>query len=466
MAYEYINKFKDDFEGITTIEMKNPIMYYIEESDIAYQIKLVRVFGDDTDSLYLHINEGESCTSITNIILRINDSENIPLQLIKSYNTGVKNDNQYQFTIPFEKFRDICQANKIIFKIKSERVGDYVFGNNGVDMLLDYCRIFYNQAYDADEFLNAISEYEANINTSVAYIVSRVLKDFSDRIIDSNGQINQEAIQFVKDKWRNNGVVNNRIYDELIASLEKKRWLRSFGLLPTFSQCLTDKAFILLVADTVCAVERELSKNLGWIIEDGDEPTITAEPRLRFEVPYLVTRPDMSLSVRYNISFRRTTFNKKEGVNIKIYILEMVRGGQSVTYSMKESNSILKDEIEQLARSFAKTYSDKIMWLAKNLSYYEDLSRPLSDDSIYDGTLFDVLPSLKVRVGGEENVEEELVPVQPQPTKQSMKQPTKQLNHDASNHQNQPKHHSEDEKKTKIWPIILFIIAFLLWLFF
>lgn len=461
MAYEYINKFKDDFEGITTIEMKNPIMYYIEESDIAYQIKLVRVFGDDTDSLYLHINEGESCTSITNIILRINDSENIPLQLIKRYNTGVKNDNQYQFTIPFEKFRDICQANKIIFKIKSERVGDYVFGNNGDDMLLDYCRIFYNQAYDADEFLNAISEYEANINTSVAYIVSSVLKDFLDRIIDSNGQINQEAIQFVKDKWRKNGVVNNRIFDELIASLEKKRWLRSYGLLPTFSQCLTDKAFILLVADTVCAVERELSKNLGWIIEDGDEPTITAEPRLRFEVPYLVTRPDMSLSVRYNISFRRTTFNKKEGVNIKIYILEVVRGGQSVTYSMKESNSILKDEIEQLARSFAETYSDKIMWLAKNLSYYEDLSRPLSDDSIYDGTLFDVLPSLKVRVGGEENVEEELVPAQQQPKRQ-----VEQQNHNTNSRNNQSQHHSEEEKKTKIWPIILFIIAFLLWLFF
>ena len=44
MAYEYINKFKDDFEGITTIEMKNPIMYYIKEADVTYQIKLVRKF--------------------------------------------------------------------------------------------------------------------------------------------------------------------------------------------------------------------------------------------------------------------------------------------------------------------------------------------------------------------------------------------------------------------------------------
>ena len=109
----------------------------------------------------------------------------------------------------------------------------------------------------------------------------------------------------------------------------------------------------------------------------------------------------------------------------------------------------------------------EIDWLfKKNLNYYENLSRPLSDDSIYDGTLFDVLPSLNVRVGGQEKVEEELVPAQPQPTKQSMKQPTKQLNHDAANHQNHPKHHSEDEKKTKIWPIILWIIAILLWLFF
>ena len=99
--------------------------------------------------------------------------------------------------------------------------------------------------------------------------------------------------------------------------------------------------------------------------------------------------------------------------------------------------------------------SDKIKWLFKNLNYYENLSRPLSDDSIYDGTLFDVLPSLNVRVGGQEKVEEELVPAQPQPTTQSIKQPTKQLNHDSATHQNHPKHHSEDEKKTKIWPIIL-----------
>lgn len=474
MAYEYINKFKDDFEGITTIEMKTPIMYYIKEAEVTYQIKLVRVFGDDTDSLYLHINEGESCTSITNMILRINDSENIPLQLIKSYNTGVKKDNQYQFAIPFEKFRDICQANKIIFKLKNETIGDCILGNFKGDMLLYHCRIFYNQVYDSNEFPNLISEYDRVINATASELVSGVIsrsKYGLGDIIQEDGQIKTDNVRRLMKEYTvlyKGGLDANRIFDEIIAIVEKKRWLRRYSVLPTFSQHATDKAFILLVADTVCAVERELCESQKWVIKDIGEPAITAEPQLRFEVPYLVTKPDKSLLMRYNVGFRQTPLKEgRYGISIYVDIFEIVWDGESVTHSVQENNPILKDEIKQLAIDFVKTYSNKIDWLfKKNLNYYENLSRPLSDDSIYDGTLFDVLPSLNVRVGGQEKVEEELVPAQPQPTKQSMKQPTKQLNHDAANHQNHPKHHSEDEKKTKIWPIILWIIAILLWLFF
>lgn len=485
MAYEYINKFKDDFEGITTIEMKNPIMYYIKEAEVTYQIKLVRVFGDDTDSLYFHINEGESCTSITNMILRINDSENIPLQLIKSYNSGVKKDNQYQFAIPFEKFRDICQANKIIFKLKNETIGDCILGNFKGDMLLYYCRIFYNQVYDSNEFPNIISEYDRVINAAASGIVSDVISSniygLGD-ILTEDGQIMTDNIRRLMKEYTvlyKGGLDANRIFDEIIAIVEKKRWLRRYSLLPAFSQHATDKAFILLAADTVCAVERGLCESQKWVIEDIGEPVITAEPQLRFEVPYLVTKPDKSLLMRYNVGFRQTKMEGMSGISsrqtivecsygisINVDIFEIVWDGESVTHSIQENNPILKDEIKQLAKEFVKTYSDKIKWLFKNLNYYENLSRPLSDDSIYDGTLFDVLPSLNVRVGGEQNVEEELVPAQPQPMKQSMKQPTKQLNHDAANHQNHPKHHSEDEEKTKIWPIVLLIIAVLLWLFF
>lgn len=472
MAYEYINKFKDDFEGITTIEMKNPIMYYIKEAEVTYQIKLVRVFGDDTDSLYLHINEGESCTSITNMIFRINDSENIPLQLIKSYNTGVKKDNQYQFAIPFEKFRDICQANKIIFKLKNETIGDCILGNFKGDMLLYYCRIFYNQVYDSNEFPNIISEYDRVINAAASGIVSDVISSNIDglgEILTDDGEIMTDNIRRLMKEYTvlyKGGLDANRIFDEIIAIVEKKRWLRRYSLLPTFSQHATDKAFILLAADTVYAVERELSESQKWVIEDIGEPVIMAEPQLRFEVPCLVTTPDKSQLMRYNVCFRQTTLQGRYGICIYVDIFEMVWHGESLTHSVQENNPILKEGIKQQAEVFVKTYSDKIRWLFKNLNYYENLSRPLSDDSIYDGTLFDVLPSLNVRVGGEQNVEEELVPAQPQPTKQSMKQPSKQLNHDAANHQNHPKHHSEDEEKTKIWPIILLIIAVLLWLFF
>ena len=262
------------------------------------------------------------------------------------------------------------------------------------------------------------------------------------------------------------GLDANRIFDEIIAIVEKKRWLRRCSLLPTFSQHATDKAFILLAADTVYAVERELCESQKWVIEDIGEPVITAEPQLRFEVPCFVTTPDKSQLMRYNVGFRQTTLQGRYGICINVDIFEIVWHGESLTHSIQENTPSLKDAIKQQAEVFVKTYSDKIKWLFKNLNYYENLSRPLSDDSIYDGTLFDVLPSLNVRVGGEQNVEEELVPAQPQPTKQTMKQPTKQLNHDAANHQNHPKHHSEDEEKTKIWPIILLIIAVLLWLFF
>ena len=459
MAYEYINKFKDDFEGITTIEMKNPIMYYIKEAEVTYQIKLVRVFGDDTDSLYLHINEGESCTSITNMIFRINDSENIPLQLIKSYNTGVKKANQYQFAIPFEKFRDICQANKIIFKLKNETIGDCIFGNSKTDMLLSYCRIFYNQVYDSNEFPNIISDYETDINALANGVVSKK-KLSSPRglssFLDDDGQIVLKDIQNIRDNMTIDGFVNNRLSDEIIAILEKKRWLRRYSLLPTFSQHATDKAFILLAADTVCAVERELCESQKWVVEDIGEPVITAEPQLKIEVPYFVTKFDKSLSMRYDVGFRQTTLEGKYGISVSVSIFELVWNGESVTHSIQENDPTLKDEIKQLAKDLAKKYSAKVNWLFKNLNYYEDLSRPLSDDSIYDGTLFDVLPSLKVRVGGE--VDEKQSPAQPQATKQQ--------NHNTSSSNNQSKHQSKEEQKTKIWPIILLIIAVLLWLFF
>lgn len=468
MAYEYINKFKDDFEGITTIEMKNPIMYYIEESDIAYQIKLVRVFGDDTDSLYLHIISGREREFIDKFILRINDSENIPLQFIKRY--PVPNTIQYQhlFGIPTEKFLDICQANKIIFKITdSYTTNNYIFGNTDNDMLLDYCRIFYNQVYDSNEFPNAISEYDRVINAAasglVSYEISRRISGLG-YLLKDDGQIMTDRVRCLMEEYTvlyKGGFDANRIFDEIIAIVEKKRWLRRCSLLPTFSQHATDKAFILLAADTVCAVERELCESQKWVIKDIGEPVITVEPQLRFEVPYLVAKPDKSLLMRYNVGFRQTTFEGDYGIGINVDIFEIVWDGESVTHSVQENNPILKDEIKQLARDFVKTYIDKIEWLFKNLNYYENLSRPLSDDSIYDGTLFDVLPSLNVRVGGEENVEEELVPVQQQPKRQ-----VEQQNHNTNSRNNQSQHHSEEEKKTKIWPIILFIIAFLLWLFF
>ncbi len=459
MAYEYINKFKDDFEGITTIEMKNPIMYYIKEAEVTYQIKLVRVFGDDTDSLYLHINEGESCTSITNMIFRINDSENIPLQLIKSYNTGVKKDNQYQFAIPFEKFRDICQANKIIFKLKNETIGDCIFGNSKTDMLLSYCRIFYNQVYDSNEFPNIISDYETDINALANGVVSKMTLSSPrglSSLLDDDGQIVLKKIQNIRDNVPIDGFVNNRLSDEIIAILEKKRWLRRYSLLPTYSQHATDKAFILHAADTISAVERELCESQKWVIEDIGEPVITAEPQLKIEVPYFVTKFDKSLSMRYDVGFRQTTLGGNYGISVSVSIFELVWNGESVTHSIQENDPTLKDEIKQLAKSFAKMYSNKQMWLFKNLSYYEDLSRPLSDDSIYDGTLFDVLPSLKVRVGGE--ADETPSPAHPKSTKQQ--------NHNTSSSNNQSKHQSKEEQKTKIWPIILLIIAVLLWLFF
>jgi translation initiation factor IF-2 len=76
--------------------------------------------------------------------------------------------------------------------------------------------------------------------------------------------------------------------------------------------------------------------------------------------------------------------------------------------------------------------------------------------------LDDVVSGSPLRVlSDDENVEEELVPVQQQPKRQ-----VEQQNHNTNSRNNQSQHHSEEEKKTKIWPIILFIIAFLLWLFF
>lgn len=464
MAYEYINKFKDDFEDTTTIEMSNALTYSINGTDEKYQIRLKRVIDNNTDSLYFHMIDGGKFVFIEKFILRINDSENIPLQFIKRYpvpnNTG---QYQYLFGIPTEKFLDICQANKIIFKITDSDTNNYIFGNTDNDMLLDYCRIFYTQVYDSNEFPNAILDCETKINN----IATAITPDFKYLKTKSDGSISH--LDKVRSACDLNGIFSQLLYDNVLAILDKHRCLgSSYGYvgMPKTIKPFSDITFILFAANASVEVEKEVSKDKGFIFDIYDKPE-WSKTTIIFK--YIVASRDKRVSFRLDASLEHFISTRNIGehcIFINLYIFDYVLDGQPITGSFLNNNPDLLDNVEAFINDTTEIYKCKFKSLLQNIDYYEDLSRSLSDDSIYDGTLFDVLPSLNVRVGGQEKVEEELVPAQPQPTKQSIKQPTKQLNHDAATHQNHPKHHSEDEKKTKIWPIILLIIAVLLWLFF
>ena len=214
---------------------------------------------------------------------------------------------------------------------------------------------------------------------------------------------------------------------------------------------------------TIFAIEKEANKDKVFILELNSDP-VWSETKINIE--YIITLCDRPVSFRCKLVFDLHTY-EHTFANFHIYIFEFSQDGQSITHSVLDSAPNLVAFLEEFSKTLVRTYKHKFKSLLQNINYYEDLSHSLTDDSINDGTWFDVLPSLYESVGGDSNEQ------QPQ-----NKNADKPKNHDANSPQPQNQHHDDENMSlgfkpgwlwgfiTKHWKVILFVIGLLLLIFY
>lgn len=155
---------------------------------------------------------------------------------------------------------------------------------------------------------------------------------------------------------------------------------------------ISNKAFLLLVVDAINSLEkeREIENRERENKINIDNVAIISETNV--EAFYFVTgsRP---ISMKYKVSFKY----EYDSVAIRIYLLNVMFNGQLVPRQAL-NNPNIKDLVDELIQEIVKDHSDKLLSLTNNIQNYENLTCQLTDDSIYDGTLFDTLPDLNIQL--------------------------------------------------------------------
>ena len=155
---------------------------------------------------------------------------------------------------------------------------------------------------------------------------------------------------------------------------------------------ISNKAFLLLVVDAINSLEkeREIENRERENKINIDNVAIISETNV--EAFYFVTgsRP---ISMKYKVSFKY----EYDSVAIRIYLLNVMFNGQLVPRQAL-NNPNIKDLVDELIQEIVKDHSDKLLSLTNNIQNYENLTCQLTDDSIYDGTLFDTLSDLNIQL--------------------------------------------------------------------
>lgn len=246
MEDNYISTYKDEVEDITTIEMSGPLhfiatieergpldyYYYRDEDRTQYyqessrkgflNIKLCRIISKDTDALFFLVMSSDFSDS-SRLVFRINDSKVISLESEQADIARYRFFRCIPFRITIEQFRDICSANKVIYKISYMR-HNLFFGKSKWDMLLEYCRVFYNQAYEFNTFPNASSDYEKKIDNIINSVLKEVRLTIDTEIDTGKLDIIPNVIRdFINEKEYFNGVEVERFIEKLKKSIERSK---------------------------------------------------------------------------------------------------------------------------------------------------------------------------------------------------------------------------------------------------
>lgn len=224
MGNNYISTstYKDEVEDITTIKMSGPPLHYSDvSSGFFMNMNLCRIITNDTDSLSFQIMS--NAWNLRRLVFRLNDSKVISLECKETDRT--RHPGPLSCCIPFrltiEQFRDICSANKVIYKVCDSDGDNFFFGKSEWDMLLEYCRVFYTQAYELNTFPTASSDYEKKINNIVNPVLEKLFPKIGSKLDTGKLDTIPDVLRdFIDGRDDFNGVEVERLIERLIEKLK------------------------------------------------------------------------------------------------------------------------------------------------------------------------------------------------------------------------------------------------------
>ena len=154
---------------------------------------------------------------------------------------------------------------------------------------------------------------------------------------------------------------------------------------------ISNKAFLLLVVDAINSYEKGLQITNREIIISTDNVYIISEKSV--EAYYFVTSSKQQFSMEYKVSY---TY-EYDSVAIRIYLLNMMLNGQSVS-RLEIYKPNVKNFVDPFLQGTIEAHRTCLLTVTKDIQNYENLTCQLTDDSIYDGALFDTLPDLNLKL--------------------------------------------------------------------
>lgn len=155
---------------------------------------------------------------------------------------------------------------------------------------------------------------------------------------------------------------------------------------------ISNKAFLLLVIDTINTFEDDVKRANTDTRVIVDNIGIASETHV--DAYYTSIIANISTSIKHKVSFAY----KNNLIDIEVYLLSYEYKGKILPPDAFNSPKFasLTDKVLYREVQLNKT---RLLSKAKNMNYYETLSGSLTDDSVWDRTIFDSLPSSYMEAG-------------------------------------------------------------------
>ena len=155
---------------------------------------------------------------------------------------------------------------------------------------------------------------------------------------------------------------------------------------------ISNKAFLLLVIDTINTFEDDVKRSNTDTRVIVDNIGIASETHVNAYYTSIIA--NISTSIKHKVSFAY----KNNLIDIEVYLLSYEYKGKILPPDAFNNPKFasLTDKVLYGEVQLNKT---RLLSKAKNMNYYEILSGSLTDDSVWDGTIFDSLPSSYIEAG-------------------------------------------------------------------